>query len=81
MFAQAMGFKGFDFKSPAEIFAEHCRLTKGTNIDISGLSYERLKKEGTFQWPVPYVNSSRYITIVYRSFFLYTIQKGKILSR
>ena len=34
----------------------HCRLTKGTNIDISGLSHDRLKKEGTFQWPVPFDN-------------------------
>jgi len=53
MFAKAMGFSGFDYKSPAEIYAEHCALTKNTNIDISGLSYERLKSEGTFQWPVP----------------------------
>ena len=52
MFAREMGFKGFNFKSAAEIFAEHARLTKGTNIDISGLTYDRLKKEGTFQWPV-----------------------------
>jgi len=52
MFAKAMGFHGFDFASAAEIFAEHARLTARTNIDISGLSYERLKNEGTFQWPV-----------------------------
>jgi ferredoxin-nitrate reductase len=52
MFAREMGFKGFNYKSAAEIFAEHTRLTKGTHIDISGLSYERLKNEGTFQWPV-----------------------------
>ncbi|MEM6804592.1 MAG: FAD-dependent oxidoreductase, partial [Bacteroidota bacterium] len=29
-------------------------LTKGTQIDVSGLNYQRLKKEGSFQWPVPY---------------------------
>lgn len=52
MFAREMGFKGFNYKSAADIFAEHTQLTKGTNIDISGLSYERLKSEGTFQWPV-----------------------------
>ena len=52
MFAKAMGFHGFDYQSPAEIFAEHARLTRGTNIDINALSYERLKSEGTFQWPV-----------------------------
>lgn len=53
MFAKAMGFKGFDYQSPSEIYDEHCRLTRGTNIDISGLSYRRLQAEGTFQWPVP----------------------------
>ncbi len=53
LFAKAMGFKGFDFSSPSEIYEEHCALTKNTNIDISGLSYQRLKAEGTFQWPVP----------------------------
>ncbi|HKZ39136.1 MAG TPA: molybdopterin-dependent oxidoreductase, partial [Chryseolinea sp.] len=52
-FAQAMGYEGFNYNSPAEIYAEHCKLTQNTNIDISGLSYERLKSEGTFQWPVP----------------------------
>jgi ferredoxin-nitrate reductase len=52
MFARAMGFEGFDYNSAAEIFDEHCRLTNATNIDISKLSYERLKHEGTFQWPV-----------------------------
>jgi ferredoxin-nitrate reductase len=52
MFARSMGFKGFDYSSAADIFAEHCALTSGTNIDISHLSYDRLKKEGTFQWPV-----------------------------
>jgi ferredoxin-nitrate reductase len=52
LFAKAMGFHGFDYKTQSEIFDEHARLTKGTNIDISGLSYKRLIEEGTFQWPV-----------------------------
>ena len=46
-FAQKMGFHGFDYASPGEIFEEHCRLTKGTRIDISGLSYQKLKQKGT----------------------------------
>ncbi|HET8736130.1 MAG TPA: molybdopterin-dependent oxidoreductase, partial [Pricia sp.] len=53
-FAQTMGFKGFDYKNAGEVYDEHCLLTRGTNIDISGLSYDRLKKEGSFQWPVPH---------------------------
>ncbi len=52
-FARKMGYKGFEYNGVEEVYKEHCRLTKGTNIDISGLSYERLKTEGSFQWPVP----------------------------
>jgi len=53
-FARAMGFSGFDHKDPSEVYAEHAQLTKGTNIDVSGLSYNRLSKEGSMQWPVPH---------------------------
>ncbi len=52
-FARRMGYNGFDYNSVEEVYKEHCLLTKGTNIDISGLSYNRLKLEGSFQWPVP----------------------------
>ncbi|WP_291967803.1 nitrate reductase [Maribacter sp.] len=53
-FAQAMGYSGFDYNNSSEVYDEHCLLTKGTDIDISGLSYERLINEGSFQWPVPH---------------------------
>ncbi|SHG11209.1 ferredoxin-nitrate reductase [Fodinibius roseus] len=52
-FARKMGYRGFDFDTAADIFAEHCKLTRGTNIDISGLSHEYLKQNGTVQWPFP----------------------------
>jgi ferredoxin-nitrate reductase len=52
-FAREMGFSGFEYKNVAEIYAEHARLTAGTNIDVNGLSYERLRKQGSMQWPVP----------------------------
>jgi ferredoxin-nitrate reductase len=52
-FAKAMGFAGFDYPTTADIYREHALLTKGTNLDITGLSHERLKTEGTIQWPVP----------------------------
>ena len=55
-FAKKMGFKGFDYADMAEIYQEHAGLTRGTNIDISGLDYSRLEKQGTFQWPVPSKN-------------------------
>jgi ferredoxin-nitrate reductase len=50
-FAKKMGYKGFDFKNFSEIYAEHAALTEGTNIDISGLSYEILKEKRAVQWP------------------------------
>ncbi len=55
-FARRMGYNGFNYNSTEEVYKEHCLLTKGTNIDISGLSYNRLKEEGSFQWPVPQNN-------------------------
>ena len=55
-FAKAMGFHGFDYLSDADIYDEHKKLTKGTSIDISGVSHHRLKLEGTLQWPVPDVD-------------------------
>jgi ferredoxin-nitrate reductase len=50
-FATKMGYHGFDYKSFSDIYAEHAALTAGTNIDISGLSYEILKEKRSVQWP------------------------------
>src|SRR5690606_13202112 len=52
-FAAHMGFRGFNYQSSEEIYREYCRMTKNTNIDISGLTYDRLKTQGSIQWPVP----------------------------
>lgn len=52
-FAKRMGFRGFNFNNASEIYDEYASMTKGTNIDVSFLNYDRLKNEGTFQWPVP----------------------------
>ncbi|MGY8913582.1 MAG: molybdopterin-dependent oxidoreductase, partial [Flavobacteriales bacterium] len=52
--AQKMGFTGFGYSNVSEVYDEHCLLTKATEIDISGLSHQRLIKEGSFQWPVPH---------------------------
>ena len=53
-FARRMGYPGFHFSGVAEVYDEYARMTAGTNIDVSGLSHERLRQEGTFQWPVPH---------------------------
>lgn len=50
-FGRKMGFPNFGYRSEEEIFNEHKGLTKGTNIDISGLSYAKLKELGSAQWP------------------------------
>jgi ferredoxin-nitrate reductase len=53
-FARAMGWeRAFTYADESEIFAEHCALTRGTAIDMSGLSYERLQRENGVQWPCP----------------------------
>jgi ferredoxin-nitrate reductase len=50
-FACAMGFAGFNYPSPAAIYEEHARLTAGTTLDISGLTYGILQERGSVQWP------------------------------
>jgi len=49
--AKKLGAKGFDFSSPEEIMAEIARVTPS----YAGVTYERLDKEGSLQWPVPSV--------------------------
>jgi len=51
-FAKRMGFSAFNYAQTEDIYKEYCAMTRGTNIDISHLNYDRLKNEGTFQWPV-----------------------------
>lgn len=53
LFAKKMNFSGFNFNTTEDIYKEYCLMTKNTSIDISFLNYNRLKNEGTFQWPVP----------------------------
>lgn len=50
-FARKMGYKGFDYSSPEEIYLEHTRLTAKTNVNISGLDYSFIKNNKTVQWP------------------------------
>ena len=50
-FAQKMGYKGFDYDSPEAIYKEHAELTRGTNIDISGLDFTVLREKRSVQWP------------------------------
>jgi len=43
----------FGWSSAAEVHAEYVRTTEGRLCDQTGLSHERLEREGPLQWPVP----------------------------
>jgi ferredoxin-nitrate reductase len=52
--AIAMGFAAaFAFPDESAVFAEHCASTRGTDCDMSGLSYAKLRRERSVQWPCP----------------------------
>jgi ferredoxin-nitrate reductase len=50
-FARAMGFRGFDYPNMEAISLEHIRLTAGTSLDSTGLTYSILRERGSVQWP------------------------------
>ncbi len=43
----------FPFTNSAEVHAEFVQLTRGRLCDQTGISHQRLKKEGPIQWPCP----------------------------
>ena len=43
----------FGWHKPAAIFDEHRATTLGRDLDIGGLDYARLEREGPQQWPLP----------------------------
>jgi assimilatory nitrate reductase catalytic subunit len=43
----------FRFNGPQEVFDEHRALTVGRDLDVGGLTYERLEGDGPQQWPFP----------------------------
>ena len=51
--ARALGFEeDFAWKDSADIYEEYKELTRGTPVDVTGLSHERLRRSPR-QWPVP----------------------------
>jgi len=53
---QALGLdwsEAFAYQKSSDVFDEHCGLTKGKAIDITGLSYAILDQYGPQQWPYP----------------------------
>ena len=52
-FARAMGLgHAFAFRTAEEVYEEYKRLTHGQDLDIGGVTYERLRR-GPLQWPCP----------------------------
>lgn len=52
-FARAFGVgEAFAFRCAEEIYEEYKRFTRGRDVDIGGVTYERLKR-GPLQWPCP----------------------------
>jgi ferredoxin-nitrate reductase len=52
--ARALGHgRAFAWRSSAELYAEYAACTAGRPCDVSGLSHERLRREGSVQWPAP----------------------------
>jgi len=49
----AAGEKLFPFRNPEQIFDEHRETTRGRDLDITGLSYAVLDRDGPQQWPYP----------------------------
>ncbi|AKJ99425.1 nitrate reductase [Pseudomonas chlororaphis] len=43
----------FDFASPAQVFDEYKHLTRGRDLDLSGISHALIDELGPQQWPFP----------------------------
>lgn len=53
-FAQKMGFsKAFNYKNTSEVYNEYVNITANTNVDVTGISYDLLKRKRSVQWPLP----------------------------
>ncbi|WP_353718538.1 molybdopterin-dependent oxidoreductase [Dyadobacter sp. 676] len=53
-FAKKMGFeKAFNYKTTSEVYDEYVKVTKGTTIDVTGVSHHLLKEKRSVQWPFP----------------------------
>ena len=43
----------FSYTTPEQIWNEHREATRGRDLDITGLSYDLLQRDGPQQWPFP----------------------------
>jgi len=55
-FARRLSVEGkrlFPYQNPEQVFNEHRESTRGRDLDITGLSYAVLERDGPQQWPYP----------------------------
>lgn len=53
-FAHKMGFgERFNYQKAEDVFEEYKQLGRGRDVDITGVTYERLVNAGPIQWPCP----------------------------
>jgi anaerobic selenocysteine-containing dehydrogenase len=45
--------EAFAYSCAQDVFAEYRRSTAGTHVDITGVTYARLQRDGGVQWPCP----------------------------
>ena len=45
--------RGFEWPSAAAVYDEFAACTAGRPCDVSGITHERLRREGSVQWPAP----------------------------
>lgn len=59
-FAQKMGFEeAFNYKTTSEVYDEYVKVTKGTTIDVTGVSHKLLKEKRSVQWPLSSLDGER----------------------
>ncbi len=65
--AAALGYgEAFEYASSEEIFDEYRELTRGRDLDITGVSYDALRRQPGVQWPCPEGAAHGHRTPVYR---------------
>ena len=52
-FGRALGYRGFPFRSAAEVWDEFIGLTAGRPCDMAGATAARLRAHCSLQWPCP----------------------------
>jgi ferredoxin-nitrate reductase len=55
LLARALGHaEAFAYRCSEEVFDEFSRCTAGRDLDMTGMTYAKLRQSGGLQWPMPY---------------------------